>query len=385
MYNQFFKEVLEVLKDKKNLLISILLPIFLIPSALVLVVLLSVMLSENEQEKTRQYQLLTPLPPVLQQQLQQLPHYEQVATADNYQQLIQQGQLDFAIKWVDNEFSVFFNQADLYSPVRTQLQQLIDQYQQSQQQALVSQLKLEPELAAQILSPVAIDWQGLVSNQQLTSKLMLSILPLIMLVMVCISAVATSADMLAGEKERQTIQTTLLAPVSILHILLGKWLAVCFFAALSALLTLMSLFAAVYLLYVQLEFEILQLLVDVLSFKTMIAVFIFNLPNCFLISALLILSSTLAGNFKEAQSYGSVLMLLCTFPLGLLANVNVDMTWLIALVPMLNIQSWLKGFSMQLVSFYWWGLILLSYFMLIFFCIYLSSKLAARESMLFSR
>src|SRR5258706_15664336 len=69
------------------------------------------------------------------------------------------------------------------------------------------------------------------------------LLPLLLLVMLFMWAVAPAVDLTAGEKERGTLETLLVAPVSALEVMKAKFIAVTLTAAVAALANLAAMSA----------------------------------------------------------------------------------------------------------------------------------------------
>lgn len=133
-----------------------------------------------------------------------------------------------------------------------------------------------------------------------------TIVPLILILMTVTGAVYPAIDLTAGERERQTLEALIAAPISRLSLLQAKYIAVLTVAFLTAMINLVSMLGTIHLIGVAplvfgdgglswlLGLEILGLLTVFASF----------------FSAVLLGVTSFARSFKEAQAYLIPLMLL---------------------------------------------------------------------------
>jgi len=162
------------------------------------------------------------------------------------------------------------------------------------------------------LSPIAFDEKPVqVGSKEGASSLLVSFLPYILVLFTFTGGVALAADLVAGEKERSTLETLLIAPVGRTEIVLGKFLAltaVCVAAAISGLLGfVLSAFLR---------------RGDDLMFKSGLGLtplgaaetFLILLPLAATFSGVLIAVSAYARNSREAQTYLGILNLFVMVP-----------------------------------------------------------------------
>src|SRR5690606_21165635 len=112
-----------------------------------------------------------------------------------------------------------------------------------------------------------------------------------------------SADMTAGERERRSLESLLIMPVSSAAIMIGKWLT-------SVILTLGMLLLTLVLLWIALTylpFNQLGLRVDV-GWLAMVQISAALLPVVFFAVSLQLAVSIFARSFKDAQTYVGLLM-----------------------------------------------------------------------------
>ena len=141
--------------------------------------------------------------------------------------------------------------------------------------------------------------------------LLVGLLPYLLVLFTFTGGVALASDLVAGEKERSTLETLLIAPVKRTEIVLGKFLAlatVCVAAAVSGLLGFVV--AATFKIGGDLMFKSGLGLTPVGAVET----FLILLPLAATFAGVLIAVSTYARNTREAQTYLSILNLVVLIP-----------------------------------------------------------------------
>jgi ABC-2 type transport system permease protein/sodium transport system permease protein len=156
-------------------------------------------------------------------------------------------------------------------------------------------------------------------------------IPLVLILMTITGAVYPAIDLTAGERERGTLEILVAAPVPRLGLLLAKYVAVVTVAVLTALanLTMMTVTLGVTgLIPVVFPHGLSALLIaEVLGLLLLFAAFF---------SAVLLILTSFARSFKEAQAYLVPLMLLALAP-GMLALMpSIKLTGLWAVTPLAN-------------------------------------------------
>ncbi|NMB76010.1 MAG: ABC transporter permease [Myxococcales bacterium] len=172
-------------------------------------------------------------------------------------------------------------------------------------------------------------------------KLMSQLLPYLIILFAFLGAVYPAIDLGAGEKERGTLETLLVAPVERLDLVLGKFLVVTLAAMISALLTALSLAVSLRLgMFAMLS----QAGADSFSFSLGEAALslLLVVPTCCIFAAGLLMLSLFSRSFKEAQSAISPLQTLLILPAFVSFLPGVKLDWGICAVPVVNVTLALK-------------------------------------------
>lgn len=162
---------------------------------------------------------------------------------------------------------------------------------------------------------------------------MLAMLPVFLLVAAFAGSMSVAIDATAGERERNSLESLLIHPVSPASIVLGKWGAAALVSA--ATLVLMVVVTAAVLSMPQIRSIDLPI---GLSSNDAVVVLLILVPLAFLAPALQMLMSVFATSYKEAQTQVSLLLLVPTIPGFLLAFGSLTEKWWHRIAPILSQQ-----------------------------------------------
>lgn len=188
----------------------------------------------------------------------------------------------------------------------------------------------------------------------------------ILLMTLFVSGAALASDLVAGEKERGTLETLYLAPVPREEIALSKVVVVVAGTSLSGILSLLSI-AACY--SAGLMDGAANSAHASLSLGALLAAAALVVPLAILLGGILLGFSTHARSLKEAQQLVLPTMLLC-FGAGLLsASQAVQLDFAVALIPVVNVALAMRDLlagqihpasivEVSLASFFWSFLVL---------------------------
>jgi sodium transport system permease protein len=178
------------------------------------------------------------------------------------------------------------------------------------------------------------------SKAQIGAYSFAPLLGMLIVIMALTGAFYPAVDLAAGEKERGTLETLLVAPVTRTEIVLGKFAAVWVIAVVTALLNLMVM---------GLTFSKVAGMIGggrvafSLSPEAALTVCVILIPTAALFSAVALALSSFATSYKEGQHYMSPLFLVAT-PLAMVGLLpNVDIGYRLAAVPVANVVLLVKA------------------------------------------
>jgi len=160
-----------------------------------------------------------------------------------------------------------------------------------------------------------------------------TLIPLILILMTVTGAVYPAIDLTAGERERGTLETLIAAPVPRMGLLFAKYVAVVAVAILTATVNLLAMTATVY----GIGLESLLFGTTGPHLGVIVQVFLLMILFAAFFSAVLLVLTSFARSFKEAQAYLIPLMMVSIAP-GLLAlTPGLELSGLLTVVPLVNI------------------------------------------------
>jgi ABC-type Na+ efflux pump permease subunit len=153
-------------------------------------------------------------------------------------------------------------------------------------------------------------------------------------------AIYPALDTTAGEKERGTLETLLVAPVRPLEVMLAKYLTVALVSTLASLMNLAAM-GVTFMVGLQLGGPTpIRLELGAGQLATLLACLV---PCAFMVSGLCLVVASLARNFKEGQALLTPVMLVATLP-GILALMpGIELNAGTALLPLLNVALLVKA------------------------------------------
>jgi len=145
------------------------------------------------------------------------------------------------------------------------------------------------------------------------SSILGEVLPLILILMTITGAIYPAIDLTAGERERGTLESLMVCPVPVLDLIFGKFLVVTTVAIVGAALNLGSVSATVYFGGFD---KVIAGRGGGLPVGTMFFLLVALVPFAVFMSAIMIAVCSYARTFKEAQNYVTPVILAVLIPGG---------------------------------------------------------------------
>ncbi len=251
---------------------------------------------------------------------------------------------------------------------------------------MTRQLLMEEGMDAEaVLEPVSYEKQDIASSEQSIGSIMGSILPFMLVVSLLMGTMYPAIDTTAGERERGTLETILTLPVTNRQLIVSKFITVAVIGMVSALLNILSMGAIAFYMYKMLEmqtdmgsFDAARFLPAI--FVCILTVFAFSL----FISAVAMCVTSFAKSYKEANNYITPLMLVVMF-VGYIGFIpNIELTQTMAMMPVANICLLIKNMLLFKVDYAVIAVVLLSNIAYAVMAILFLSKIYDSEAILFS-
>lgn len=344
------KEMIDALRDRKTILLTILVPMIMM---LGLVFFYESMLSDKKE----QYTLAVghSLPPALESKLNAIDEIS-VKTFAKPKEAVDEGKADAYLN-VPKEFDSYVNsmtpfKIDVYgnsvdqgsSNAMQLVQSALDQYKNE----IVQERLTNKRIDHSVIQPFTIQQKEADEEKGVSAIMLSAILPMLILTSIVSGAMPIALDIMAGEKDRKSIEALLLTPVSRNKMLVGKWLAVSTFGVASGVLALVFLILSTVLFTENLKtaFQLGDHMWSVIGASALIIVL-----SALLISAMELFISIISSSVKEAQSYMSLVVFLPMFPMFFIfskAPNQFDLSYF--LIPFLNLHALFKQLLFGMVD-----------------------------------
>lgn len=209
--------------------------------------------------------------------------------------------------------------------------------------ALVVRLE-EAQLPATFAEPVKRTEEDFDFQKDLGPYLASRLLPLLMLMMLFLGALYPAVDLTAGEKERGTLETLLVAPVHALDVMKAKFFAVGLTAVVAALANLAAM-GVTFAFGISLGAGAAVTMKLHASQVAILAACM--VPAAVLASGVSLAIASLARTFKEGQSLMTPVLLTAMLP-GMMAMMpGIELNAVTALVPLLNVALLVKATMLE--------------------------------------
>ncbi|GJM20241.1 MAG: hypothetical protein DHS20C15_01560 [Planctomycetota bacterium] len=238
----------------------------------------------------------------------------------------------------------------------------------------------EAQLPAHFTEPIYVEVADVATPSRKVQAFLGGLLPYMLLAFCFGGAFYPALDVTAGEKERFTLETLLLAPASRFEIALGKFSVVFVAAIVAALLATASMavtftqgiLPADVAAKLDLTFEPLALALT----ASMI------LPVAALYAAMLLAVGLFARSFKEAQSYAMPLQFLCVLPSMISLIPDLETESYLAWIPFVNISLLIKELLKGNYLWEFYVITIVSTLLLTIAALFFAATMFKRESVL---
>ena len=341
------KEVIDIFRDRRTIIMMVVVPLFLIPVLLGTVFKITKSMAEKASEKQLKVQIYgQEYAPDLYQafaDMNKVIILDQIPT-DSIQSYIQQEFLDVAIH-VDSDYKVNiakngqakiriqFKGTDSFGITKDRINGVLKKFENQIVSERMDRLNLKPE----VVRAYNINYEDVASKQEKFGKIAGGWFPYVFIIFGFMGAMYPALDLGAGEKERGTLETILSSPASRLDIVLGKFLVVLLAAFLTAFLALGGMAVGIQRIP-DIPPEVLIVINEVLNPKTIGLIMTLVLPVAAFFSAMLLGLSIYAKSFKEAQSIVAPLNIVIIFPAVIGTLPGMELNTITSLIPVLNVS-----------------------------------------------
>lgn len=388
----FKKEMLDLFRDKKTIFMTLLFPLILYPIMMIagsqLAMISLQATEEKEQNVTFDFQPSTDLIEILNNHEGGSGKVKLVGSENPKEDLAE----DKIAAYVEEEkldgqmsYKIYMKQAkDDSSNAANALEQVFNKYNAKLAKEHVQAAGLDVETT---LEPIISEKIDISKGEEMAGYLLGMILPIMLIIGILLGATYPAIDIMAGEKERGTLETLLTLPLTNLELITGKYMAVATISIITALLNVLGMILSAGYMIISIEAQGEESILANMDLSRMIIPALVALIGLILlalfISAISMCVCSLAGSFKEAQNYMSPVMIFGMLPAYVTMMPTIKLTPLTAMIPITNVALLIKGvltFEYDISSM---SIVLLSNLGLVALSIWLLAKMYHSESILF--
>ncbi len=353
----YWKEMKEVLRDRKTVIFMIVLPTVIIP---VLFNFMFKFIEKKEKEAATERIKIAILHeesiPGLTRAFRENAGFEFVTgirEAEELKPAIRNGDIKVGLVFPTDgaelletrqkvEISAYYNNASLTSRVIPRTRNVLETFSSQVRKLRFEELGVTGSLEREaLIEPAALVSYGIAEEREIWGERIGGFLPYLFIAFCFLGAYFPAIDIGAGEKERGTLETLLLTPVPRAFVVLGKFMVVFTSGIIAALLCVVSM--GVWIgLKGEGQAHVLGKILSAISPFDFVFMGLILLPMAAIFASALLSISIYAKNFKEAQSYAAPLQFFCILPAVLALLPGVDLNWTWAMVPITNISLAIK-------------------------------------------
>lgn len=371
------KEIRDVIRDKKTLLMMIVVPILLYPIFFGFMLTMQEDMANVEESVYNTIGFTFETDDTMNTIIDEMEIQKQTGTEEELREKLENGEINGYITLNGNEFTIYYTEQDTYGYATLELAyEVLGGYTQAIQSQMLTSEGLIPDEIFNVYTMEVED----VSNRNAYTETMLSMVPSFILMTTTLTAIFSAIDMTAGEKERGTLETLLTFPIKNSDIITGKFIATTLCTIVSAILGFSSMYTVLYYMSGKLEtFTGMELLTAQSIILLLIIFAIFSM----LVSALAIVVASKAKSFKEAQNSSQPLSFLCLIPM-FISIMGIELNTTLALIPFVNVSLLINQIISNSVNMQYFVIMVISNIAFIFILLKAISKLYKSDKILFS-
>jgi sodium transport system permease protein len=389
------KEFTEWVRDRRTLISTVLVPLFLFPIMIVGFSALAVVMVGQAKKETPQIMILGGEDsPQLLAELRKVESLEVVPYRANWKEQISDKEIRAAVE-IPSGFQaalekdqvktvkIYYYEGEMKSSFGADR---IEKFLKDYRDQVVKDRLAAKNVPPSVLTPFDIHQENVAPPEKVSGATLGGFIGYMVVLLCMTGAMYPAIELTAGEKERGTMETILSSPISRMNLVLGKFLLVLSAALATAALSVMSMgisFSALRRFSVSSERGEAAGLLLQLGPKAVASIFMMALPLAVLFSAVLMTIALFAKSYKEAQSYLTPMTFVVVIPAVASLLPGVELTPKLALIPILNTSLVCKEIMSGIYHWDSIALIFASTCVYAAVALFLAFKTFQRESVLF--
>src|SRR5471032_1133454 len=351
MWTIYLKELLELARDRKTFIFTVFIPVFGMPLIFVGFGYLSSSMFKHASQAEMTYAIFGKgNAPQLSERFAREKGFREIVlpSEDAIKPAIASERIKFALvippgfeaslqQHQQGVIALHYNSAVTVDLTRKRVMSVIGGQNRVLREQALSALNLNRDQLRYALDPITLEDHSTANKREQMGALVGGLLPYILLMVCLMAAMYPAIDTAAGEKERGTLETLLLAPVPRGAIVLAKFLMLFTVGLTSALLMIGSLGLLVYFFGHAMQGDLTQM-VSAIGAGDLAMVALMLVPTTAIFASVLLSISVYAKSYKEAAGLISPLIIVTILPtlVAMLPGVELNGWW--AMVPLSNVS-----------------------------------------------
>ncbi|MCR5234969.1 MAG: ABC transporter permease subunit, partial [Lachnospiraceae bacterium] len=348
----FKRELRDILRDKKTIVMMVVVPIVLYPLLIIGMTLLMTAIISGQEEKTykaafyNESELSDTIKRIIDEADEDDFTYDirvvELKGQDEkaYEDALNNEEINVYVKKLDDgSYGIFYLSAKTDSETAAYgLRDIFAVYRDELRSERIEEAGMSVDA---VFYPIEYNLKDESSTEESIGSKMGSFIPFFVITVILLGAIYPSIDVTAGERERGTLETLLTLPVTNFEMIMSKFLAVSVIACITAMLNVLSMGGAVAFLVMSSISSLSELNISI-DFSMFIPGILFTIVvmMCFalLVTAICMCVCVFAHNFKEANNYITPVMLVFMFSSYAAMLPDLELNAGTAAVPVVNVS-----------------------------------------------
>lgn len=330
LFNILKKELRELFRDKKSLVMMLVIPIFIPLLVIGMSALFDMQANKNIEDFNKigfAYQLSEEEKEIAENMDIKITY----GTEDELKQKYENSEINLYVTKENNNYMLNTGSNDNDSYAINLMQTYFDSLKQYMQANYLSNNNINPN---EVLNIINVEENIFEEDDNYFTSYIKNYAFLFIIMAITVSATYPATDTTAGEKERGTLETLLTFPIKSKDIIVGKFLGVSISSIVTGVISL--ILAVISLVIAGNMFSIYDGIDIMFSGTSLIFAIIVIIAYSFFISGLCISIASKSKTFKEAQSALTPLTFISFFPGMIAFMVGVETTPILSIIPFLN-------------------------------------------------
>ena len=378
MFEVFKKELKELLRDRKTLIFVVALPVAIFPLLFAVMAFISSQAALEAEQEVHTYAIINGN--YAQEFTDKVFYHKSFAlytgdetfnTVEDLTKAVKAGTIDMGIylpsdakQTLDDakqsEWQVVYNDAKAINFLFDRVKELAKEYGDTLRTNKLLSFGVSEEQQAAIIEPIKVVKVDTADKRENLGEKIGGFIPYLLIPLVLMGATYPAIDLGAGEKERGTLETLLLTPITRTQLVLGKFVTLLASSIATTTITVLSMGVWISVAIAFVDLAVVKNAFSSLTVLDLGLIFVLLLPIAAIFSSLALAISIYARTFKEAQNYMAPLSMGVIFPIMVALMPNVELTSKTAFIPVTNVALAIKEIIKGTVDYTLVGLIFLA-------------------------